>query len=553
MLADSLLLRSTEKTLLKQHKVKKELQANSQRRVLHTNAWAHEKGPDDEMISFVRQVGKGVLKTGKESNIDEMRTAAWPVIKGRNAIGDCGQATNIQVPCKDVILHARSSSSKENNIKKLASVPLTHSEDGVHKVFEEAGCLLPVQMNHVDLPTQKAVPYVTMSSWVKFLVSTNRLKYLIGTSVVSERESLCSEFWARFEKIRPRHPIFSMARGGKVQLKDAIPILHHGDEGRTYRKSPIMILSTHGMLGTGCSKADIKQDSNVAMHENPMLLNMLGSTITTQFIFTALPQKIYKDCPEALDQMLSIYSEDLRTLALDGVKVLEAGKAKKLWFWCLGAKGDLPYLGKCGHFNRTYSMCAKQASSKSFCGGICWDCLAGKEGMDINCPWEDMRVNATWISTSAVSPGWGSPGPLLRVPHDMPTWFYRADLWHCFHLGSGKSFAASAVVVLAEALEMSFRTVDARLDFLTADFLAFCKRTKRYSYVTSLSKDFLGWEHRNHMPQGHWHKGFITTTLLEWLEDFMTRHFLDTTDALVLEIVSLQKVDQALLVCFWFV
>ena len=455
-----------------------------------------------------------------------------------------------QVPCKDVILHARSSSSKESNlnVKKLGDVPLAHSEAGAHKVFEEAGCCLPVRIQYVDLPSQKAVPYVTMSSWVKFLANTSRMKYLVGTSDVSERQALCSEFWRRFQSIRPNHPIFSMAKDQKLLLKDAVPILHHGDEGRCFCKRPIMILSSHGMLGSGCSKSDVKKDSKVGMPENPMLLNMLGSTITTQFIFAAMPQKLYKDTPEALDTMLSIYSEDLRSLALDGVKVMEAGKTKKLWLWCLGAKGDLPYLGKCGHFTRTYSMCAKQSSSKKFCGGICWDCLAGKEGLDRDYPWEDMRLNASWISTCGVTPAWNHPGPLLRIPHDRATWFYRADLWHCFHLGAGKSFAASAVVVVLEGLKTP-KSVDDRLNFLSTDFQAFCKRTKSYSYATTLTRDFLGWKHHKDMPQGHWHKGFITTVLLEWLEDFLKRHVLDTTDPLTLEIVSLQILNQAVLVC----
>ncbi|CAE7598711.1 unnamed protein product [Symbiodinium sp. CCMP2592] len=469
------------------------------------------------MLSFARQVGKGV-------------------------------------PCKDVILHARASSSKENNlnVKKLGGVSLAHSEAGVHKVFEEAGCSLPVRIQHVDLCSQKAVPFVTMSSWVRFLANTNRMKYLVGTSDASRRQSLCAEFWERFRCIRPNHPIFDMSKDQKLLLKDAIPILHHGDEGRSFCKKPIMILSSHGMLGSGCSKADVKQDSKISMHENPMLLNMLGSTITTQFIFAALPQKLYKDTPEALDKMLAIYSEDLRALALDGVQVVEAGKTKKLWFWCLGAKGDLPYLAKCGHFTRTYSMCPKQSKSKKPCGGICWDCLAGKEGGQQEHPWEDMRLTASWISTCGVAPAWTNPGPLLRIPHDRATWFYRADLWHCFHLGCGKSFAASAVVVLLEALE-SLKNVDDRLNFMSRDFQAFCKRTKSYSYATSVTKDFLGWKNHKDMPQGHWHKGFITTVLLEWLEDFLTRHFLDTKDPLILEIVSLHMVNQALLGCFWFV
>ena len=59
------------------------------------------------------------------------------------------------MPCKDVILHARASSSKETAVRKLAQIPITHSENGAHKVFKETGCGLDVPLSYVDLSTQE--------------------------------------------------------------------------------------------------------------------------------------------------------------------------------------------------------------------------------------------------------------------------------------------------------------------------------------------------------------------------------------------------------------
>ena len=196
----------------------------------------------------------------------------WHVCEG--AVSPPKLATNrtvspAQVPCKDIILHARASGSKKVAVQKLAQIPLTHSESGVHKVFSETGCKLDVVLDYVDLPTQKAVPYVKLSNWVKFLSRTGRLQYLVGSSNGEARQRLCREFWHRWSFIRPNHPIFKMATENKLRLEDCVPLLHHGDEGRTFRKSPIMIISTHGFLGKGSSQSKIKK--NQPVEDDPML------------------------------------------------------------------------------------------------------------------------------------------------------------------------------------------------------------------------------------------------------------------------------------------
>ena len=358
-----------------------------------------------------------------------------------------------QVPCKEIILHARASKSKKIEVQRLAAISLSHSEAGVHKVLSESGCKLDVPLDFVDLPTQKAVPYVKMSNWIQFLGQTERLHYLVGTSNGKLRQELCKEFWHRWSCIRPNHPIFCMARENKLRLEDCIPILHHGDEGRTYRRMPIMIISSHGLLGKGCKQSKIKKDLPVA--ENPMFLNFLGSTVTTHYIFCALPHTLYKNCPEALDLMLQLYANDAKDVATKGVDITEDGATKRLHFWTVGVKGDLPYLGRAGQFTRSFSNCPKKSFSKKASTGICWQCSAGDERLDIQLPWEDFRSTARWMGSIGANPGYSSSAPLLTIPHDNGYELYRADLWHVFHLGCGKSFSASAIVVLLDTMEGS--------------------------------------------------------------------------------------------------
>ena len=445
------------------------------------------------------------------------------------------------MPCKEVILQARASSSEKPAIRQLGEVPLSHSANGVYKVLHKHGCSLPVPLEYVDLPSQKDVPFIRLSSWVRYLGRSQRLHYLTGTTDPKLRKALCLEFWARYQRIRPGHPIFEEARSGRIQLHNAVPVLHHGDEGRSYRKTPVMVVSTHGLLGKGCRQA--KLQAGLSIKETAMDMNFVGSTFTTHFIFCALPASLYKKHPAALDKMLSIYAVDARELALSGIDVLENGQRERISLWMLGVKGDLPYLGKAGHMSRTFSMLPRQSSSKKFCNGICWACLAGKEGLDERYPFEDMSEHPKWLATMGADPGLDLEGPLLRIPTEDPKLLFRADLWHSMHLGAGKSFAASSIVVIVEALGGA---VEATLDDLSRDFKQYCKERKVYAYVSSISRDLLAWQTAAELPTGHWHKGFITTRLLCWLEDLLPRRFPNTDNPLLLEIAALSIIGASI-------
>ena len=440
--------------------------------------------------------------------------------------------------CTDVILHARSSSSKAAGVQDLAQVSLGHSESGVQKVLAKHGCKMDVPISYVDLPTGKKVPYIKMKDWIHYLASTNRLECLVGTNDSAERRSICLEFWRRLEWLRPHHPAFKMARQNLLRLEDTLPLLHHGDEGRSYKKAPIMILSSHGLLGRGCHQASDKNKRRYPIHEDPLKLNFIGSTLKTHFLFAALPQKLYKNCPEALDTMLEIYAQDMTQIMTEGVRVTIAGKPQHLFFVCLAVKGDLPYLAKSGHMSRTFGMVPRQPTSKKPGAGICWMCKAGIEGREETWPWEDFGPKAKWLMTRGCEPGFADDSPLMSIPHDFRIDFYRPDLWHCYHLGCAKSFTASAMVILVEyRRETGESSIESCLQEMSADFRAFCKRTKRYNYVASITRDLLGWEKTTDCPTGHWYKGHLTTRFLEWMEDYLERLHKDDTRPFIALIV----------------
>ena len=57
-------------------------------------------------------------------------------------------------------------------------------------------------------------------------------------------------------------------------------------------------------------------------------------------------------------------------------------------------------------------------------------------------------------------------------------------------------------------------------------------------YVAGITKELLGYEKASDAANGHWNKGFITTRLVQWLENVLPRMWPDTTDQLQQVIVS---------------
>ena len=425
-----------------------------------------------------------------------------------------------QVSCKDIVEHARSSSSTDPAVQALADISLGHAEESVHRLFEKEGLSIPVKISYVDLQETPNVPYIKLSDWVTYLASSGRLHNLTGVKDNGVRKSLCAEFWERWRRIQPTHPIFAAADGQKVRLEDSIPLLHHGDEGRTYKRLAIMILSTHGMTGLGSHQYRGHNLSHHSVRTDPMKMNFLGATMRTHFVWAALPHTIYKKDATALDTILELYAADFRILSEDGIETPHG----RLWFWCMGIKGDLPYLAKCGHMTRTFGHGPKRAVSQKPSQGVCWICYAGREDLPQPCPFEDCRWDAAWRNTCGLDPGWANPGPLLSIPHDTTnsSTFYVQDVWHCWHLGCGKSFVASSIVVILESLEGP--SVAVKLERLSADYRSFCRAKHVYAFISSINRKLLGWDKSTDNPAGHWTKGHLTTRLMVWLEAFTTEN-----------------------------
>ena len=106
---------------------------------------------------------------------------------------------------------------------------------------------------------------------------------------------------------------------------------------------------------------------------------------------------------------------------------------------------------------------------------------------------------------------------VLALPHcrDDPAELFAWDLFHSWHIGAGKVFLGTAVVVLAmsEAFDGS---IPSRLEEVSDRFQRWCSEHRLKPHTRRLSKENLNWLTTTTYPSGGWSKGHTTRVLNKW-------------------------------------
>eukprot|EP00438_Fugacium_kawagutii_P016940 Skav207299 [mRNA] locus=C9368731:556:1581:- [translate_table: standard] len=179
--------------------------------------------------------------------------------------------------------------------------------------------------------------------------------------------------------------------------------------------------------------------------------------------------------------------------------------------------GDWPWLTDSGYLLRSFRSVQKHRTRTTPSAGLCHLCMAGQPGVDF----EQINSNRPSWRATMFSQGlfWddNDPSPFIRLPHPpgkaAALWAF--DLFHTWRIGVARYFISNFLAVLSELQPGG--TVEERFESLTAMYLAHCKAAKRRSHVTKLTKDFIGWGTTTTFPQGTWHKGDLSTSLMYWL------------------------------------
>ena len=426
----------------------------------------------------------------------------------------------------------------------MRQVNLDRSESGAHHVFKRFGQSIDVKISKTDLPNKGGYPYVKFRDWLRYLIEYDNLENIVGVQDLEDMRKILTTFWGRFEKLHPDHVICGRADGvDGFQRCMTIPVLYHGDEGRGLKKKQLMVLSTHGVIGKGTKASTVSHTKEeLADPLGPLRLNLLGNTNCNHFLQCVMGINMYNDCPEAFEHMLNLQATEFAELFWKGQEI----NGDRYYICCIGIKGDSPFLGKSGNFERSFTRRPRAPSSRTPAAGICHRCVAGKEdyapdGIQVDVPFEELGVEfPVWRRTVGCVRPYTNPSPLLKIPFENSgdqTDLWKFDLFHNFHSGVGKYFASSAVVTCLElveaSIEESFRTI-------SMDFKEYCSKNKESPYHKTITKALLGVENSfKDCPDGGWTKGDFTRLINQWFQDWGSRHVVGRTkDPLYLKCVS---------------
>ena len=192
----------------------------------------------------------------------------------------------------------------------------------------------------------------------------------------------------------------------------------------------------------------------------------------------------------------------------------------------------LHFWREAGNHVRSFSNVRKSARSTALLKGVCYLCAAGRTNGP---PFEDIRLTAAeWTKTCGPNNllPWDDPSPLL---HYLPVndtdvaGFFKPDLFHVFHAGLGKDYAASCLVYLCKSIYKQ-RRIDTSLQLLNADFRQFLQDTKEKCNFRQFSFDMLGYESSRSYPKGHWSKNMDTATVCKFVEHACVKYVFDFLD-----------------------
>ncbi len=431
-----------------------------------------------------------------------------------------------EVPCAVAVRTAKAVTEEipeaaSSSLGRLARIREKNAERDVHRVSTRYQLTLPLQLSDLKVG-HHTIKYLRMSAWATFLLGRNLWHHLAGLETPDSQK--CQEtwslFWRRFRVLRPDHEIFH--RPG-FDYSRCCALLLHGDEGRSLRKSAILILAAHSILGYGIRTSC--KTSNTESHR----LNYVKSTWVTRFLLGVLPKSLYsmgddiddfqdEECEsdeldsDVYEGLLKVIAEDLRDLFDTGL--VNPLDQQRYFFCCINVMGDWPFLQRAGHLNRSFYNAAKHAASKSEPKGICHRCLGDRLGF----PWEDFESERpAWVlSQNTISPFSARPS-LLLLPHihNDPSELFAWDVFHTWHLGCGKTFLGTAIVLLAMSSVFD-GGVEARLGALTIRFQAWCQRQNLKPHIRRFTRENLSWKTSNSYPSGVWSKGHTTRVLNKW-------------------------------------
>ena len=163
--------------------------------------------------------------------------------------------------------------------------------------------MYPVELSIEETAPLKGFPWLKPTAFLKAMGKMNDISHLLGVKSLDGAKDMLIEFWGSYRAICPRHELFQLIDAGERVPERCIPIFVHGDEGVTYKKNGVLVLSFQGIIGFGTSKTSNSgkrkrgNDAREGTIAEGIPLNFLATGFQTRFASIICP----KDCCHSIN------------------------------------------------------------------------------------------------------------------------------------------------------------------------------------------------------------------------------------------------------------
>ena len=393
-----------------------------------------------------------------------------------------------------------------SGIKQWADIQNQNSERDTHRVVKKQGTSLNVPITEVRIQGT-LLPWIRPRDWLQYIVS-HGLLYMLSGLHRGARHSVGNNFG---QSTKPYIQILVCSTWTVTTMRIQLDCIFTG-----MRATHSNVLASWWQAYKVCSVwgflTNVLKDQK---RQHAYRWTSLGTHLQVGLIVSVLPKSHYQNNPEYFHDTMGELSKDLRGLLDDGVFDPVSNKLYK--FVLLGVKGDMPYLQKMGRFKRSWNTAVKRGNERQAPKGVCHLCLAGTRLF----PCEDTSSDPCWGPTCGTVVPWDTtPCVIQRLPHDRhdPGSFFLADLWHCVHLGIGKSFVASTLQVALEVVPKANN--EERFEWLSTHYKTWRRSMRKPCHVSKISAYLVSY-HDTAGATGNWSKGSLTTNLCLWVVDLL--------------------------------
>ena len=163
-------------------------------------------------------------------------------------------------------------------------------ETAVQKVFKENNFFYDVPMTVEENPPLRNFPWLKPSDFLRAMATYNDLSNILGGfTSVARAGPLLEEFWHRYKVICPEFELFH--RVDPSNYKRCIPLYLHGDEGVTFKKGGVLVMSFQSPLGFGTSKRPMQMSLNLEnLGDSGFPLNFVKCGMLTRMVCVICPK-----------------------------------------------------------------------------------------------------------------------------------------------------------------------------------------------------------------------------------------------------------------------